>query len=115
MQKISTLVKTLNGDLFTVDHYNSEYVPPEYNLKMAINHARPEFYNECQVLTYPDPEDKRFVYVFVDDVNNAISIELEEEYKLFVCTHPDFLENYNHYVTENDIISFINSSKNLKK
>ena len=80
-QKITTTVKRLNGDLFTVEHIPDS---KDYGLKRAIQDIIPEFYTECQILTYPDPENKQFVYVMVDTIENAVTIELKHEYNIIV-------------------------------
>lgn len=90
-QKLTTLVKLLNGDLFTVDHHPGS---GESGLKNAIQGARPELFSECQILTYPDPEDKRFVFVGMDTVTNAVSIELLPEHVVIVHDKPSRIINF---------------------
>lgn len=69
-QKLTTVVKLLNGDLFELEHYKDQ-------LKEAIEHKIPELYKECQVLCYPEEDNKEFVLVMADTVSNAIRVDLQ--------------------------------------
>ena len=51
---IQTTIKMFNGDMFTVKHN-----PGERALKESINKYNKELYNECQIICYPDSEDKK--------------------------------------------------------
>lgn len=82
---IKTIVKTLNGEIFTVEYHKGT---GEQGLKDAINAVKPEFYSDCQVLCYnKDNKDKeyKYVYVFVDTVENSIKIELSNDCIVYVC------------------------------
>ena len=50
-----TTIKMLNGDIFTVEH-NPNY--GETSLKESINKYNKEFYSECQIICYQDPDKK---------------------------------------------------------
>lgn len=102
-QKLTTLVKLLNGDLFTVDHHPGA---GESGLKDAIQGARPELFSECQILSYPDTEDKRFVFVGMDTVTNAVSIELNHEYVVIVHENPSRITNFDI----DDFVDYVENS-----
>lgn len=101
--QITTLVKLLNGDLFTVDHHPGA---GESGLKDAIQRARPELFSECQILSYPDPEDKRFVFVGIDTVTNAVSIELNREHVVIVHENPSRITNFDI----DDFVDYVENS-----
>lgn len=70
-----TTVKTLTGDIFSVEHESGRL---ETGLKEAINKYYPEFYSECQNIVYPDEEDKSNCYVILDNLADVIEITLEK-------------------------------------
>jgi len=89
---IRTTVKTLTGDVFSVEHHSGAL---EQGLRDAINRSIPEFYSECQKIIYPEGGDKKECYVIVDTVKDTIDVEIDTSpIPVYLNTNKQRMENY---------------------
>lgn len=112
-QKIKKTAKCLNGDIIEVEFHKG---CGERGLKDAINSVRPDMYSECQQIIYDD-ENKDYVYVLMDTVENCIKVDVEISNDVLINTSIDRINNYNvdefsRYIDSIDNIE--DNSENIK-
>lgn len=89
---IRTTVKTLTGDVFSVEHHSGAL---EQGLRDAINRTIPEFYSECQKIIYPEGGDNTECYVIVDTVKDTVDVEMDiSPIPVYLNTKRERMENY---------------------
>lgn len=103
MSLIRTRVKTLTGDIFTVEHHPGAL---EYGLKDAINNYCPKFYSECQNIVYENNNKKDECYLILDTVNDVIQVELETDvHEMIILNNKDIRGNHYEESTKYNTIT----------